>query len=111
MNDDVKHDQQQVLRAVEDFLQTPSDSTAKIDVQGAASLITDFVFYGQTPHDDATRYDWYYMLLGKAITIAQGWKQNSVETLNTPNETRASLIEYIDNTYGTGSCDRTNIHP
>ncbi len=110
MIDDISHDKKQILSAVEDFLRTPLDSAAKMDVHGAASLITQFVFHGQTEPGDATRYDWYYMLLGKAITIAQAWKQNFAGALNMPSETQASLIEYIDNTYGTGSCASADIH-
>jgi citrate synthase len=110
MIEDLAHDKQQALRAVEDFLRTPLDSAANMDVQGAASLITQFVFHGQTEHDDATRYDWYYVLLGKAITIAQAWKQNSAGALTKPSETRSSLIEYIDNTYGAGSCAHAGIY-
>ena len=109
MIDDLSHDRQQILRAVEDVLRTPLDSAAKMDVHGAASLITQFVFHGQTEPADATRYDWYYMLLGKAITIAQAWKQNFAGALNMPNETRASLIGYIENTYGKGSCTHADI--
>jgi hypothetical protein len=109
MIDDIAHDRQQVLRAVEDFLRTPLDSAAKIDVNGAASLITQFVFHGQVDHDDSTRYEWYYILLGKAITIAQAWKENFAANLKLPSETRGSLIEYIDNTYGAGSCGRSEI--
>jgi citrate synthase len=107
--DDLAHDREQILRAVEDVLRTPLDTAAKMDVHGAASTITQFVFHGQTEPDDATRYDWYYMLLGKAVTIAQAWKQNFAGTLDAPSETCPSLMEYIDNTYGTGSCARAGI--
>ena len=104
MISDISNDKQQVLIAVQDVLRTPLDSAAKIDVHGAALLITQYVFYGQSEPSDATRYDWYYMLLGKAITIAQGWKQNFAGAINMPSETRSSLITYIDSTYGTDSC-------
>ena len=110
MNDDITHYREQILRAVEDNLSTPVDSAAKTDVRGAASLITQYVFHGETEPDDSTRYDWYYMLLGKAITIAQAWKQNFAGTLSTPEDTRSSLIDYIDNTYGAESCARAEIH-
>jgi hypothetical protein len=109
MIDDIAHDKEQILRAVEDVLRTPLDSAAKMDVHGAASVITQYVFCGQTEPSDATRYDWYYMLLGKAITIAQAWKQNFAGALNMPSETCGSLVEYIDATYGTGSCANADI--
>lgn len=104
MISDISNDKQQLLIAVQDVLRTPLDSAAKMDVHGAALLITQYVFYDQIEPGDATRYDWYYMLLGKAITIAQGWKQNFAGALNMPSETRESLIDYIDSTYGTDSC-------
>ena len=109
MIDDLSHDKDQILRAVEDVLRTPLDSAAKMDVHGAASLITQYVFHGETEPGDATRYDWYYMVLGKAITIAQTWKQNFAGALNIPGETRASLTEYIDNTYGNNACMKAGI--
>ena len=105
MTNDLTHDKRQILCAVEDVLRTPLDSAAKMDVHGAASLITQYVFHDQTEPGDAMRYDWHYMLLGKSITIAQAWKQNFAGALNNPGETRESLIAYIDNTYGTGSCN------
>ena len=109
MISDISHDKQQLLVAVQDVLRTPLDSAAKMDVHGAALLITQYVFHDQCEPNDATRYEWYYMLLGKSITIAQGWKQNFAGALNSPSETRASLIEYIDTTYGTDSCAHAGI--
>lgn len=109
MYDDLTHDQKQIITAVEDVLRTPLDTAAKMDVHGAAELITNYVFLGETPPGESMRYDWHYRLLGKAITIAQGWKQNFAGSLNRPSETRGSLTEYIDNTYGTDSCSRAGL--
>ncbi|MFP6596112.1 MAG: hypothetical protein VCC01_01530 [Candidatus Hydrogenedentota bacterium] len=109
MIDDLSHDKQQILRAVEDVLRTPLHSVAKMDVHGAASLITQYVFHDQHEPDDATRYDWYYMVLGKAITIAQAWKQNFAGALNMPSDTHSSLIDYIDDSYGIGACAKAGI--
>lgn len=107
--DDLAHNKQQILSAVEDVLRTPLDSAAKMDVRGAATIISQYVFHDQIEPCDATRYEWHYMLLGKAITIAQAWKQNFAGALNRPSETRESLITYIDNTYGTGSGEFANL--
>ena len=109
MINDLQHDQQQVVRAVEDFLRTPLDSAAKMDVNGAAKLITTYVFHDQGEPPDGRRYEWYYMLLGKAISIAQAWKQNFAGSLNMPSETRNSIIGYIDNTYGTNACQKAGL--
>lgn len=109
MINDLQHDQQQVVRAVEDFLRTPLDSAAKMDVNGAAMLIATYVFHDQIEPSDAQRYEWYYMLLGKSVSIAQAWKQNFAGSLNLPSETRVSIIEYIDSTYGTYACTKAGI--
>ena len=109
VKDDYSHEQQQVVLAVEDMLRTPVDSAYKMDVHGAATLIAAYVFHGQSAPHESQRYEWYYMLLGKSIAIAQAWKQNFAGALNSPSETPASLIEYIDNTYGAHTCEKAGI--
>ncbi len=76
------------------------DKYHRIDIEELSTIVVNYVFDSSPAINDANRYQAYYQLLGKAIAIAQGWKQNCSETIKLPSQTQNSIENYIINTYG-----------
>ena len=102
---DLEHTRSQVEKAVEDILQTHARPEGLVDQTAAASIIAQFVFRDVETVSDSMRYEWFYGLVGKAVTIAQAWKQNFAAELKSSEETDKSLIAYIEKTYGVNFAD------
>jgi hypothetical protein len=92
--------QVQISDAVKDALR-PQDGVANtFDVDVVVSEIIRFVFRRKPDVTPNNRYEWYYILLGKAVSIASGWRQNCSSNVGRLAETHDSIVAYIENTYG-----------
>ncbi|MFT5169803.1 MAG: hypothetical protein ACI9F2_000175 [Lysobacterales bacterium] len=90
-----------IKRSIKDLFQ-PKDTYHTVDVDIITEIVLGFVLGDDVENNvnDDNRYECYYQLLGKAVAIVQGWKDNCVTSITLPSQTEKSLTEYIENTYG-----------
>lgn len=70
------------------------------DVKIVTQEILNYIKRSITTVSPDNRYEEYYRLTGKAVTIAEAWLKNYAGTIKHYEETQASIQEYISKTYG-----------
>ena len=87
-----------IRTAIQDLFGSESLSASSIET--IVSVITDFVLLEIPKITDGNSYELFYVALGKAVAIAQGWKINCYANSPIELDVRKSLKEYMINTYG-----------
>lgn len=102
MISDEAHLNDLVFTAVANVINDSPD-VARCDLDTFATLLWKFSSAGQMLLDDSARYETYYTVLGKAVTIAIAFRQNCLGEMTGKGQTRERTIEYLTKTYGAQS--------
>lgn len=81
-------------------LLTHGDSKPKYDVNVVVAEILKYIKNDIQIVTQDNRYEEYYRLTGKAVTIAEAWLKNYSHEVKHFEETELSINEYIAKTYG-----------
>ena len=93
--------QSAIKESLEDILKLEPGARNTFDKDVVIEETFNFVFKERPSITHANRYEWYYIFLGKSVSIVQGWKLNCAQSLQTIDDTYGSIVDYIEKTYGT----------
>jgi len=81
-------------------LLTHGDSKPKYDANIVVAEILKYIKNDIQIVTQDNRYEEYYRLTGKAVTIAEAWLKNYSQEVKHFENTESSINEYISKTYG-----------
>ena len=93
--------QETIKESLDDILKLDPGARHTFDKDVVIRETFNFVFKERPSITHANRYEWYYIFLGKAVSIVQGWKMNCSQHLKSFDDTYESIVTYIEQTYGT----------
>lgn len=62
--------------------------------------VLNFIFKDEPTISDHDRYEWLSILQSKAHMVAQAWKINYAASVKFKDESRNSIVSYLQATYG-----------
>ena len=83
-----------------DILKPAPGQATLFDEEMIINETLNYVFRDSPQITMANRYEVFYALLGKSVSIAQGWKLNCSESVKAHDQSYKSIVNYIENTYG-----------
>ena len=100
MQQELKDTKQIIDKAISDVLYHKNNETFIYDEIAVQTEISEFIMNKAMKINEENRYEAYFALVGKAVAIAQGWKQNYAKEIKTRAGSLESIQSYIKNTYG-----------
>lgn len=99
MISDESHLKDLVFTAIANVINDSPDA-GRCDLETFATILWRFSSASQLVLDESHRYETYYTVLGRAVTIAIAFRQNCLAAMGGKEETRAATVEYLTKTYG-----------
>lgn len=108
MISDEAHLQNLVATAVKNVMNDSPDA-GRCDLETFTAIVWKFASASQLVLDDNARYETYYTVLGKAVTIAIAFRDNCLGEMNGREETREKLLDYLTKTYGIQALEKSGL--
>lgn len=77
-----------------------SPDVTRCDLDEFSNILWNFSSSSELILDEHARYETYYTVLGKAVTIAIAFRDNCLGEMTGKDETRSKTLEYLTKTYG-----------
>jgi len=99
MISDEAHLKELVFTAITNVMNDSAD-VGRCDLDVFSTMLWKFASTSQMVFDENTRYETYYTVLGKAVTIAIAFRQNCLGEMTGKDQTREKTMDYLTKTYG-----------